>query len=95
MSIDIQHCLNDLRESLQFITRIQFVLSGFMSTLASHLERSRLIHSRRRESAGDRSTWLLVTSVRLAPAGLARKIVPEDFFASLPVNSTSYVQYAC
>ncbi len=37
---------------------LQFVLFGFMSNLASHLERSSLIHSYGYESAGDRPTCL-------------------------------------
>jgi len=57
-------------------------------------ERSPLIHSYGYESAGDRPTWLLVSSMRLTPAGLARKIFPEDFLASLPLNSKSFMQYA-
>ena len=37
---------------------LQFVLFGFMNNLASHLERSPLIHSYGYESAGDRPTCL-------------------------------------
>jgi hypothetical protein len=37
---------------------LQFVLFGFMSKLASHLERSLLIHSYGYESAADRPTCL-------------------------------------
>jgi hypothetical protein len=54
MSIDIQQCLNNSRENIQFITRIRFVLFGFMNKLASHLERSPMFHSFGYESAGDR-----------------------------------------
>jgi hypothetical protein len=64
-----------------------------MNKLASHLARSPLIHSFGYESAGDRATWLLVSSMRLTPAGLARKIFPEDFLAILPLNSKSFMQY--
>jgi hypothetical protein len=63
------------------------------NNLALHLERSPLIHSYGYESAGDRPTWLFVSSIRLTPAGLARKIFPEDFLASLPINSKSFMQY--
>ena len=73
---------------------LQFALFGFMNNLASHLERSPLIHSYGYESADDRPTWLFVSSMRLTPAGLARKIFPEDFLASLPLNSKSFMQYA-
>jgi len=68
---------------------LQIVLFGFMNSLASHLERSPLIHSYGYESAGDRPTWLFVSSMRLTPAGLARKIFPEDFLASLTLKSKS------
>ena len=37
---------------------LQFVLFGFMNNLASHIERSPLIHSYGYESAGDRSICL-------------------------------------
>ena len=37
---------------------LQIVLFGFMNNLASHLERSPLIHSYGYESAGDRPTCL-------------------------------------
>jgi hypothetical protein len=37
---------------------LQFVLFGFMNNLASHLERSPLIHSYGYESAGDSPTCL-------------------------------------
>jgi hypothetical protein len=58
-------------------------------------ERSPLIHSYYGyESAGDRPTWLFVSSMRLTPAGLARKIFPEDFLASLPLKSKSFMHYA-
>jgi len=73
---------------------LQYVLFGFMNKLASHPERSPLIHSYGYESAGDRSTWLFVSSMRLTPAGLARKIFPEDFLASLSLKSKSFMQYA-
>jgi hypothetical protein len=72
---------------------LQIVLIGFMNILASHPERSPLIHSCRYESAGDRPAWLFVSSMRLTPAGLARKIFPEDFLARLPLKSKSLVQY--
>jgi hypothetical protein len=65
-----------------------------MNKLASHLERSPLIHSDGYESAGGRPTWLFVSSMGLTPAGLARKIFPEDFFTSLPLISRSFVRYA-
>jgi len=43
-------------ENLMFINLFQFVLFGFMNNLASHLERSPLIHSYGYESAGDHPT---------------------------------------
>jgi len=58
------------------------------------LTRPPLIHSYGYESVGDRPTWLFVSSMRLTPTGLARKIFPEDFLASLPLNSKSFMQYA-
>jgi len=51
---------------------MQFVLFGFMTNLASHLERFPLIHSYGYESVGDRPTC----------------------FASLLINSKSFMQYA-
>ena len=51
---------------------IQIALFGFMNKLASHPERSPLIHSYCYESAGDRPTC----------------------FASLSLNSKSFMQYA-
>jgi hypothetical protein len=65
-----------------------------MNKLALHLERSPFNHGDGYESAGDRPAWLFVSSMRLNPAGLARKIFPEDFFASLPRKSKSFMQYA-
>jgi hypothetical protein len=65
-----------------------------MNKLASHLGRSSLIHSYGYESAGDRPSWLFVSSMRLTPAGLARKIFPEDFLTILPLKSKSFVQFA-
>jgi len=62
---------NHLIKNRSLIVRLQFVLFGFMSKLASHLERSPLIHSYGYESAGDRPTC----------------------FASLPLNSKSFMQY--
>ena len=52
--------------------RSLFDLFGFMNSLASHLERSPLIHSYDYASAGDRPTC----------------------FASLPIKSKSFMQYA-
>jgi hypothetical protein len=54
------------------INLLQFVLFGFMNNLASHLERSPLIHSYGYESAGDRPSC----------------------FASLPLKSKSFMQFA-
>ena len=73
---------------------LQFVLSGFMSNLASHLERSPLIHSYGYASAGDRPTWLLVSSMRLTPNGACAINLCRRFIASLPINSKSFMQYA-
>jgi len=47
---------NHLIKSQSLIVRLQFALFGFMNNLASHLERSPLIHSYGYESAGDRPT---------------------------------------
>ena len=41
----ISRCFKQIRFNLQGIVRLQFVLFGFMCKLASHLERSPLIHS--------------------------------------------------
>jgi hypothetical protein len=73
---------------------LQFVLSGFMSNLASHLERSPLIHSYGYEYADDRPTCLsrlFVSSMRLTPSGLTRYFVPDKI---LSINSKSFMQYA-
>jgi hypothetical protein len=58
--------------NLMAFNLLQFVLFGFINNLASHLERSPLIHSYGYESAGDRPTC----------------------FASLPLKSKSFMQYA-
>jgi hypothetical protein len=50
-----QH-FNHLIKNKSIIVRLQFVLFGFTNNLASHLERSPLIHSCGYESAGDRPT---------------------------------------
>jgi len=65
---------NQLRKNqwVLFQFQLQFVLFGFMNNLASHLERSPLIHSYGYESTGNRSTC----------------------FASLPLKSKSFMQYA-
>ena len=76
------------------IRLLQLVLFGFMNNLASHLERSPLIHSYGYESAGDRPTCLarlFVSSMRLTPSGLTRYFVPDKI---LPLNSKSFMQYA-
>jgi hypothetical protein len=73
---------------------LQVVLFGFMSNLASHLERSPLIHSYGYESAGDRPICLarlFVSSMRLTPSGLTLYFVPDKI---LPINSKSFMQYA-
>jgi len=80
--------------NLMAFTLLQYVLFGFMDTLASHLERSPLIHSYGYESAGDRPTCLarlFVSSMRLTPAGLTRYFVPGKI---LPIKSKSFVQHA-
>ena len=48
--------LQEYTPSLMAYSLIQFVLFGFMNNLASHLERSPLIHSYGYESADDRPT---------------------------------------
>ena len=76
------------------IRLLQLVLFGFMNNLASHLERSPLIHSYGYESAGDRPTCftrLFVSSMRLTPSGLTRYFVPDKI---LSINSKSFMQYA-
>jgi hypothetical protein len=50
--------LQAVKANLMTFNQLQFVLFGFMSDLASHLERSPLIHSYGYESAGDRPTCL-------------------------------------
>jgi len=45
-------------------------------------------------SAGDRPTWLLVSSLRLTPVGACAKNLSRRFFASLPIKSKSFMQYA-
>jgi len=69
---DIYLHFNQLRKIKGGLFRLQFVLFGFMNNLASHLERSPLIHSYGYESAGDRPTC----------------------YASLPLKSKSFMQYA-
>jgi len=64
--------LQEVTANLMAFNLLQSVLFGFMSNLASHLERSPLIHSYGYESAGDRPTC----------------------FASLPLKSKSFMQYA-
>ena len=64
---------------------------GFMNKLASHLEQSPLIHSYDYASAGDRPTWLFVSSMRLTPSGLTRYFVPDKI---LPLKSIIFMQYA-
>jgi hypothetical protein len=67
--------MNDITKvmrNLMAFNLLQFVLFGFMSKLALHLERSPLIHSNGYESAGDRPIC----------------------FASLPLKSKSFMQYA-
>jgi hypothetical protein len=51
-----QQCLDSLREAMLLTAWMQIILFGFMNNLASHLERSPLIHSFGYESAGDRPT---------------------------------------
>jgi len=63
---------NQLQKKSSGLATLHLVLFGFMSNLASHLERSPLIHSYGYESAGDRPTC----------------------FASLLINSKSFMQYA-
>jgi hypothetical protein len=48
----------EVSQNLLVFKLLQFVLFGFMNNLASHLERSPLIHSYGYESAGDRPTCL-------------------------------------
>jgi hypothetical protein len=53
--------MNDIKKvipNLMAFNLLQFVLFGFMSNLASHLERSPLIHSYGYDSAGDRPTCI-------------------------------------
>jgi hypothetical protein len=47
---------NHLIKNQSLFVRLQFILFGFTNKLASHLERSPLIHSYGYESAGDRPT---------------------------------------
>jgi len=48
--------LQEVTANLMAFKLLQLVLFGFMNKLASHLERSPLIHSYGYESAGDRPT---------------------------------------
>jgi len=50
--------LQEVTANLMVFNLLQFVLFGFMNNLASHLERSPLIHSYGYESAGNRTTCL-------------------------------------
>jgi len=45
-------------------------------------------------SVGDRPIWLFVSSMRLTPIGACAKNLSRRFFASLPIKSKSFVQYA-
>jgi len=62
--------------NLMAFNQLQFVLFGFMSKLASHIERSPLIHSYGYESAGDRPTCLACLPINsksfMQYAGLGR-----------------------
>ena len=69
------------------LNRLHFALFGFMNNLASHLERSPLIHSYGYDSADDRPTWLLVSSMRLAPKGACAINLSGRFIARLFVSS--------
>ena len=53
---DVYGYFNHLPIEQRINFRLLFVLFGFMNKLASHLERSPLIHSYDYESAGDRPT---------------------------------------
>jgi len=52
----IDHHFNHLIKNQSLIVRLQFVLFGFTNNLASHLERSPLMHSYSYASVGDRPT---------------------------------------
>jgi len=56
--------LNYLHVNEQVKSGLQFVLFGFTNNLASHLERSLLIHSHGYESAGVRPTCLANLSLK-------------------------------
>jgi hypothetical protein len=73
------------------LTLLQFVLFGFMNTLASYFERFPLIQSFGHESAGNHPAWLFVSSMRLTASGLTRYFVPDKI---LPIKSISFVQHA-
>ena len=88
--IDSEHSQEVLVDYME-VKLLQIVLFGFMNNLASHLERFPLIHSYCYESAGNRPTWLFVSSMRLTPSGLTRYFVPDKI---LPLNSKSFMQYA-
>jgi len=91
---DVYRYFNHLPIERGIKFRLLFVLFGFMDNLASHLGRSPLIHSYDYETAGDRPTWLLVSSLRLTPVGACAKNLSRRFFASLPIKSKSHMQYA-
>jgi hypothetical protein len=84
-----QMIVYEVTANLMAFNLLQFVLFGFMNTLASHSGRSYGY-----ESAGDRPTCLarlFVSPMRLTPSGLTRYFVPEKI---LPINSKSFMQYA-
>ena len=91
---DNYKCCNQALKVQRIKFRSLFILFGFMNSLTSHLERSPLIHSFGYASAGDRPTWLLVSSLRLTPIGACAKNLSRRFFASLPIKSKSFMQYA-
>ncbi len=56
--------LQEVTVNLMAFNLLQIVLFGFMNKLASHLERSPLIHSYCYEPAGDRLTYLASLSLK-------------------------------
>jgi len=64
---DICTYFNQLCKNQRIKFRLQFVLFGFMNNLASHLERSPLIHSYGYESASDRPNCFASLPIKSKP----------------------------
>jgi len=87
--------LQDVTANLMAFDLLKFVLFGFMNNLASHLERSPLIHSYGYDYDGHPALALRArfAHANLLPANLSAGDRPTCL-ASLPLNSKSFMQYA-